>query len=733
MNDDVFFNMVVCSTSRREVIKTRKDVTIKKALDPILKRWGYHDVSNVKPQLRYYDSELRPQTLAGDTAGMEVFLKSADSVDAMLAGFHPFLNKASMKSFTQGYMKFDGWYLTRESSSGDGQLSLAVTFSNQLRHFKINFSQAETTYKIACRSFENLHQLIDYYKDHPLKKTADGEIFLLHPMLGSKKPDSPEQPMPVSSTYSGERPLPPIPAILATPTVPGYLTRGKSKTLPRKPSREPRDEYKPINSINPKDRPLPPLPPLNHPPPQLQKPSIITSKPKQDILTSKVINNNPPKTKPELKPKPESEISPKHVIDLNLKNRKDSGQFSDHNGLKSPLALTPRASPKPVLTPQVTHSDHSVEEYPPALPCRQQKCNPNSNHFDNYPEIKPNINYNDNKGADDSRQDPFKKIKPPDSSILKPKQSGTALPPAQENNLPHPWTKVYSNSQGKYYYHNTITNKTSWKIPIPNQPVEKKPSQTTSSDNNSSRDPPMRQRSVSTIEKSRHRRAPSPDRQTDLVFKEVPEERKFNGAAQSPPLFRQSSYPKPLPITTNKPKRVDPNYDYLSGASSPSNNDHVVNPSLARKDNKPKSPSLNLSKHSDPVNPSRPVFNNSPVHNAPTGKSVKVGRYNIPAPPPNLPPAFSKESTPPIVNNNSNSTNPKYSTQPQNNRNSFLNSIHGFKQQQLRPVTPDPSSSPSDENSNHTLLGVLKRRMEKRNRVLQDSDESDFENPDDDW
>ena len=90
------FPMVVCTSSRREIVKTKKELPIKKALEPILKRWGYRDISKIKAQLRYYEFELKPQTLAEDTAGMEVFIKAEDSMDLILRGFHPFINKTSV-------------------------------------------------------------------------------------------------------------------------------------------------------------------------------------------------------------------------------------------------------------------------------------------------------------------------------------------------------------------------------------------------------------------------------------------------------------------------------------------------------------------------------------------------------------------------------------------------------------------------------------------------------------
>ena len=88
--------MVVSSSSRREVVRTHMDTTLKKALNPVLKRWGYRDISKVAPQLRYYELELKSDTKAGDTAGMEVFIKTPDSTDPVLRGFHPFINKSSV-------------------------------------------------------------------------------------------------------------------------------------------------------------------------------------------------------------------------------------------------------------------------------------------------------------------------------------------------------------------------------------------------------------------------------------------------------------------------------------------------------------------------------------------------------------------------------------------------------------------------------------------------------------
>ena len=90
--------MVVSSSSRKEVTRTHIDTPIKKALEPILKRWGYRDISKVTPQLRYYELDLKPETMAGDTAGMEVFIKTSDSTDRVLAGFHPFVNKTSVSN-----------------------------------------------------------------------------------------------------------------------------------------------------------------------------------------------------------------------------------------------------------------------------------------------------------------------------------------------------------------------------------------------------------------------------------------------------------------------------------------------------------------------------------------------------------------------------------------------------------------------------------------------------------
>ena len=93
------FSMVVSSSNKREIVRTKREIPIMEALEPVLKNWGYREMSNVIAQIRYYEFELKPERLAGDIAGMEVFIKSDDSVDEVLRGFYPFISKASVSVY----------------------------------------------------------------------------------------------------------------------------------------------------------------------------------------------------------------------------------------------------------------------------------------------------------------------------------------------------------------------------------------------------------------------------------------------------------------------------------------------------------------------------------------------------------------------------------------------------------------------------------------------------------
>ena len=75
-----------------------RDLPIRQALEPLLKRWGLNS-NKVTIQLRYYRHALTAETLAGDAEGTEIYVsKQSESGDKALEGFHPFINKASVSS-----------------------------------------------------------------------------------------------------------------------------------------------------------------------------------------------------------------------------------------------------------------------------------------------------------------------------------------------------------------------------------------------------------------------------------------------------------------------------------------------------------------------------------------------------------------------------------------------------------------------------------------------------------
>eukprot|EP00800_Vazella_pourtalesii_P023114 TRINITY_DN9234_c0_g1_i4.p1 TRINITY_DN9234_c0_g1~~TRINITY_DN9234_c0_g1_i4.p1 ORF type:complete len:218 (+),score=42.90 TRINITY_DN9234_c0_g1_i4:1074-1727(+) len=188
---------------------------------------------------------------------------------------------------------------------------------------------------------------------------------------------------------------------------------------------------------------------------------------------------------------------------------------------------------------------------------------------------------------------------------------------------------------------------------------------------------------------------------------------------------------KSQPPVMTKPKRGESDYDILP-AHSPTNNPIIASNSNSATVTKPKqNPFLTQTKKSEPINSTpRIVTQNFPS----TGKAVKVGKHTIPAPPPNLPPSFSNGPAPSFSNGAApRSTSNRGATLPPNAKGSLMSSIQDFKPGQLRPLTPDRSSSPIPEQSKDNIMAILRQRMEMRNKDIQQSDESasDFEDADD--
>ena len=511
----------------------------------------------------------------------------------------------------------------------------------------------------------------------------------------------------------------------------------KSNTLPRKLS-----ITSPVDQSN---RPLPPLPPHNEPPPQQLKP-------KPDVAKKIPVNGLP--TKPNKK---ESSTPAPEKGSHNLGDKMQN----------TILLLSKRKSPNP--PPPNSHAQKS----PPTLPCRTDKQLPNpgiaslptkidvkqSNHFQARlaptspikkipspvsvpvptPNHAPATGHLPNYVSVSSQASvPIIPAHTPNHApatghlpnhASDPANNPPPAPPAATQDVPAPWVQVYSKSQSKYYYFNPSTNATSWKLPKSIPPVDKptpRASSSSSPPNSVSSDPPVRQRSR-TLNATRKKKEISPELEPKVSFSSVTEEPKtkqFARRAPSPPRQTSPAH-KPQPQIMTKPKRDDSNYDTLPPHPVvPPTNNHVVasNPKF-----KPKQSLLTQYKNSEPINSTpRMVTPNSPS----TGKPVKVGRHVIPAPPPNLPPTFSNESTHFFSNESApRNTSNKGATLPSKPK-GLMSSIQDFKPGQLRPVTPDHSCSPLPESSSSCLMEVLRKRMEMRNEVIQLSDESDFEDAD---
>ena len=335
-------------------------------------------------------------------------------------------------------------------------------------------------------------------------------------------------------------------------------------------------------------------------------------------------------------------------------------------------------------------------------------------------------------------------------------------PATQPDNLPPPWQKVYSNTQGRFYFYNTETDVTSWKHPLgpresfanlkQDSPMEKKPTNSVSS-NDICGHGPIRQRSQTSIGGKRPVRkttSPSSDlftagEVTQLAQTESHKRDLHRGApnhSEVPPKVSKNQ------TSASKLQQKESHYDILTThpPSSPitptsqtsSSNQFSVQRKPINKVNQQQNPSPPSSgKFSEPLNTPPALSKPSPISNGvPTGKPVKCGKYTIPAPPPNMPHAFGVEKTPGSPKSNSFSKS-KCMTLPHKSPNScnngLIDSIQSFKQNQLKSVTPDRRPLSPIVTDNDNVLSVLKRRLQQRSEFIQDSDQSDSSYEDADW
>ena len=335
-------------------------------------------------------------------------------------------------------------------------------------------------------------------------------------------------------------------------------------------------------------------------------------------------------------------------------------------------------------------------------------------------------------------------------------------PATQPDNLPPPWQKVYSNTQGRFYFYNTETDVTSWKYPLgpresfgnlkQDSPMEKKPTNSVSS-NDICGHGPIRQRSQTSIGGKRPVRKTTSPRSdlftagevTELAQTESHKRDLHRGApnhSEVPPKVskNQTSASKlqqkesPYDILTTHP----PSSPITPTSQTSSSNQFSVQRKPINKVNQQQNPSPPSSgKFSEPLNTPHALSKPSPISNGvPTSKPVKCGKYTIPAPPPNMPHAFGVEKTPGSPKSNSFSKS-KCMTLPHKSPNScnngLIDSIQSFKQNQLKSVTPDRRPLSPIVTDNDNVLSVLKRRLQQRSEFIQDSDQSDSSYEDADW
>ncbi|XP_064400015.1 uncharacterized protein LOC135346353 isoform X2 [Halichondria panicea] len=105
------------------------------------------------------------------------------SSDNEIQGLHNFLPKSELSAVMSPYVGHSGYYLLRPSATSAGQLTLAVSHTDQVLNFKINCEKGQ--YFISPKKrFKSVQELITFYHSHGIrsKKAGNSHILLVHPI-----------------------------------------------------------------------------------------------------------------------------------------------------------------------------------------------------------------------------------------------------------------------------------------------------------------------------------------------------------------------------------------------------------------------------------------------------------------------------------------------------------------------------------------------------------------------
>ncbi|KAK3719416.1 hypothetical protein QZH41_015660, partial [Actinostola sp. cb2023] len=112
----------------------------------------------------YRDTTFSLETIVS-TQGYTI---AQDLVCLIISWFHGYLSRPKTEGILSG--KTPGTFLVRESSTIPGDYVLSVSESSKVSHYIINFKG--TCYQIGEQTFQNLPDIIDFYKRHFLDTTT---------------------------------------------------------------------------------------------------------------------------------------------------------------------------------------------------------------------------------------------------------------------------------------------------------------------------------------------------------------------------------------------------------------------------------------------------------------------------------------------------------------------------------------------------------------------------------